>query len=52
MKRMIFLLGAAAGAAATVVWLKSGGDIGQLKQKAKHAMSDVENEFDNVYPTE
>lgn len=51
MKRLILLIGACAGAA-TFVWLRGGGDLAQLKDKAKRAVSNAENELDNVYPSD
>jgi hypothetical protein len=45
-KKMMFLLAACAGGAGTFLWLRGGGDLGQMKNKAKHAMGRAEDELD------
>ena len=45
---MMVLLGAAAGAAGTLYFMRSGGDLNQVKEKAKDAMGRAEREVGHL----
>jgi hypothetical protein len=46
-KKMMVLIAACAGAAGTLFWLR-GGDLGQARDKAKHAMGRAEERMGDM----
>ncbi len=47
MKKMMVVIAACAAAAGTLFWLR-GGDLGRMRDKAKHAMGQAEREVGDV----
>ena len=45
MKKLIALLALAGGAVATFIWLRTGGDLGQMEGAAQHAIRKTEDEI-------